>query len=183
MRSAASRVCSVPNCGRRVNRREWCEAHYERWRTTGDVHAEIPIGNMVKGNRKGDAAGYDAIHVRLRISRGKASDFACVDCGRPAANWSYNGDDPNEKAELRRGKRPRWYSTDPSFYVPRCVKCHNTHDGHFGQSHACAKFSDMQVAALRAAYAAGEDAASLARRFGISQTHAWNIANGRSRTR
>jgi hypothetical protein len=124
---------------------------------------------------------YGTVHWRLAINRGRASEFACVDgCGRPAAQWSYIGGDPNEKV------RPEGYrfSLDLGYYVPRCAPCHNTHDGHFGQSHGSAKMiSDVQVAELRTAYSAGETAASLGRRFGISQNYAWAIANGRYRTR
>lgn len=36
--------CSVDGCDRDVSSRGWCSAHYERWRSKGDVFAHVPIG-------------------------------------------------------------------------------------------------------------------------------------------
>lgn len=36
-------ACSVEGCGRPVQARGWCAAHYKRWQTTGDVQAGTPI--------------------------------------------------------------------------------------------------------------------------------------------
>jgi hypothetical protein len=38
------RSCSVSTCDRRATTRGWCTAHYQRWRSTGDVRADVPIG-------------------------------------------------------------------------------------------------------------------------------------------
>ena len=35
--------CSIDGCSRAVLSRGWCEAHYARWRATGDVRADTPI--------------------------------------------------------------------------------------------------------------------------------------------
>ena len=35
--------CSVQDCDRGAFARGWCQAHYSRWRTTGDVQADEPI--------------------------------------------------------------------------------------------------------------------------------------------
>lgn len=37
------RTCSVLTCDGPVNARGWCSGHYARWRTTGDVQADIPL--------------------------------------------------------------------------------------------------------------------------------------------
>jgi hypothetical protein len=62
---------------------------------------------------KGDDAKYCAIHLWIHRNIGKASDFACVDCGKRAQDWS-NID--------------HHYSRDPEDYVPRCKKCHAKYD-------------------------------------------------------
>jgi len=67
--------------------------------------------------------GYKAAHLRIRTDRGPASDYQCIDCAGPAAEWSYSGNDASE-IESRVGP----YSLDPTFYDPRCVSCHRKHD-------------------------------------------------------
>lgn len=77
-------------------------------------------------------------------------------------------------------------NTDLHRYAPRCQDCHTVFDGvsgwwPAGESHPNAKLSDEQVAALRAARAAGESLSSLARRFGLSESHVWAICANRAR--
>ena len=52
-----------------------------------------------------------------------------------------------------------------------------------GERHGMAKLSDADVDVIRAAYAAGDSRAELARRFGISTNTVFNIGTGRSRKR
>ncbi len=49
-----------------------------------------------------------AIHRRIHRSKGKASQFPCYDCGKPARDWS-----------SQTGK----YDKNDEF-VPRCRSCH-----------------------------------------------------------
>jgi hypothetical protein len=67
------------------------------------------------------------MHRRVRNLRGSASGYDCIGCGQPAAEWSYEGNDP---AEVRDPRTPGYgpYSTDPQFYLPRCISCHRLHD-------------------------------------------------------
>jgi hypothetical protein len=74
---------------------------------------------------KGDEVGFGSLHKRLRKNRGLASQYSCVDCGEPAAQWSYDHTDPNEKI-AKAGPHP--YSTDPNRYHPRCKSCHKKFD-------------------------------------------------------
>lgn len=39
----AKRTCSVKDCDRPARKRGWCEAHYHRWKQTGDVGAAVPL--------------------------------------------------------------------------------------------------------------------------------------------
>lgn len=39
----AKSTCSVPGCDSIVNARGLCGGHYMRWRTTGDVRADVPL--------------------------------------------------------------------------------------------------------------------------------------------
>lgn len=36
-------ICSVATCERPAKSRGWCHAHYQRWRSTGDVRAHVPL--------------------------------------------------------------------------------------------------------------------------------------------
>lgn len=67
------------------------------------------------------------MHDRLGNMLGPAKAHLCVDCGGRAAEWSYKGSDPSEKTDPRRPDAGP-YSTDPEFYVPRCVSCHRRFD-------------------------------------------------------
>lgn len=67
--------------------------------------------------------GYGGLHNHLRKARGRAREHACVDCGETADHWSYDHDCPEERVELRGGKRVP-YSLDLNRYQPRCQSCH-----------------------------------------------------------
>lgn len=79
-------------------------------------------------HRRIDNAGYYAAHDRLRQDQGPASDHACADCGGPAAEWSYNHDDPDERVQCCRRAFGAPFSLNPQHYSPRCVACHRVFD-------------------------------------------------------
>lgn len=43
MRSDSQKNCKVETCERKARARGWCDAHYARWMTHGDVQADVPI--------------------------------------------------------------------------------------------------------------------------------------------
>lgn len=60
---------------------------------------------------------YLQIHGEVRCKRGKADTHNCIDCGKPAKDWSHK------------------HNTDPQNimnYDPRCRSCHNLYDGPRG---------------------------------------------------
>ena len=69
---------------------------------------------------KGDDAGYQAMHLRL----GRAASHRCIDCGLPAADWSYAHGCPDEIVQP--GRPP--YCPHPTHYEPRCRVCHKAYD-------------------------------------------------------
>ena len=77
---------------------------------------------------RGDDCGYGGAHDRVtRMWGAPASAWSCADCGGPAAHWSYDHADPDEKsAEVNDCVLP--YSLKPSHYQPRCVPCHKRFD-------------------------------------------------------
>lgn len=41
------RTCSVRGCDREYLARGWCNAHYHRWKATGDVEADRPVREVI----------------------------------------------------------------------------------------------------------------------------------------
>lgn len=60
-------------------------------------------------------------HDRLRKERGSASDHPCVDCGKPAQEWSWDNGSSEDYGTKAIGK-----SFDE--YSPRCKSCHRIKD-------------------------------------------------------
>jgi len=125
---AAPRTCVVDGCDfdEAVKRLQLCSTHYARWRSTGD-----PLGlrEHRRGNPRRAFVGNDAAHARVIHDRGRASTHQCIDCGQPAAHWSYDHADPDELA-ADRGP----YSLDGEHYQPRCALCHKRFDNaHAGR--------------------------------------------------
>lgn len=107
----------------------------------GSPEREVDVDNLRSGNttscgcsrkaprpaRRSAVVAYTGMHTRLNRERGKASSHACVDCGQPAREWSYDHDDPDEVRGVHRGT-PVVYSLDVARYSPRCSSCHNDLD-------------------------------------------------------
>lgn len=74
-----------------------------------------------------DELTWSAIHQRVRKTFGKAREYDCVDCGKRAAHWSYNHQDPNERLDEVAGYVIP-VGTSIEFYEPRCVPCHKRLD-------------------------------------------------------
>lgn len=73
---------------------------------------------------RGDSAGYDAVHARLKEWFGPASTLTCADCGVPAHDWSYCGTCDAEQVAANGCS----YCSHPEHYAPRCVSCHRKFD-------------------------------------------------------
>jgi hypothetical protein len=99
----------------------------------------------------------DVLHHRVRKARGPAGNYACVDCGVAAEDWSTV--DP---------------STDDVWvrFQARCRKCHRRYDGAIGEGSPKAKLTAEKVRQLRARRADGLTYQQLADEFGISDVSA-----------
>lgn len=65
--------------------------------------------------------GYQARHLRL----GRAADRLCVDCQKPAEEWSYVGGCPQE---LHDKNHQSPYCLHDDHYSPRCRRCRRRYD-------------------------------------------------------
>lgn len=45
----ANATCSIDGCGNPSRSRGWCASHYDRWRRTGDVRADVPLVPRLRG--------------------------------------------------------------------------------------------------------------------------------------
>lgn len=45
-------ICKVEGCDRIVAYKKLCDAHYQRWKRTGDVMADVPINLRVRNCRR-----------------------------------------------------------------------------------------------------------------------------------
>lgn len=112
--------CAITGCGREVDSRGWCTAHYARWRRTGSTGTKpIGISGPLHPCWRGGDAAYTTVHNRLSRS-GPARLHPCARCGEQAAEWAYDKADPDER--LSPGGLP--YSTDLNHYIPLCKPCH-----------------------------------------------------------
>jgi hypothetical protein len=123
--------CSVDGCEGRAKARSLCAKHYLRWFHHGDPLTVKPAtgGSMpaeLHPRWVGDAGGYHTAHNRVVAARGRAGDYDCEDCGSPAAHWSYDHRDLDE-----RWSRLGPYSLKREHYRPRCVSCHKRLDLSF----------------------------------------------------
>lgn len=118
-------ICQFDECDTKARAHAYCSKHLARWLKHGDPSIVLPItGRPTIGTNP----GWSAIHKRLSRTRGSAKRQTCVDCAEPAAEWSYDGTDPDPLFGLAGNKTPMPYSLDLSRYVPRCVPCHRAFD-------------------------------------------------------
>lgn len=125
-------VCVIDGCDKLdMGWSGLCGKHYARQKRNGHPLA-LRGGPVVKRGAEhpnwcGDDVTYGGVHQRVRKARGVAKNYLCIDCGKPARDWSYDHTDPNQKYDDD-GEVLRPYSTDISRYVPRCVPCHRIFD-------------------------------------------------------
>jgi hypothetical protein len=121
-------ACSIEECEGIAEKRGWCVRHYMLWWRYGDPtlaprHGyRYPVG-PAHPMWRGDDVGWSGVHNRLRSLFGKAAEHRCTDCHGPAAEWSYDNSDPDERPSAHGP-----YSLDLSRYTPRCVTCHRRFD-------------------------------------------------------
>ncbi|MDT0211214.1 hypothetical protein [Curtobacterium sp. BRD11] len=101
-----------------------CATHDRRVRKTGDPHDRGYLGGRPL---IGEHPTWAAIHKRLYRSRGPAKKYTCVDCGRRAQEWSYDGKDDNQLIGRAHGFDLA-YSLNLDHYEPRCISCHRIFD-------------------------------------------------------
>lgn len=103
-----------------------CECGATTYVEAGALNAgyKRSCGNPLLHHRV-ETPSYRALHTRIATERGKASNYACADCGEPAHEWAYDHSDPDE---VTTDGRHQPYSYDINHYQPRCKPCHRRQD-------------------------------------------------------
>jgi hypothetical protein len=70
-------ICAVEGCERDAKSRGWCHAHYQRWRSHGDVRADLPLRaagvcEVADCDRRRFARGHCSTHYRRLMTTGDA---------------------------------------------------------------------------------------------------------------
>jgi NAD-dependent SIR2 family protein deacetylase len=104
---------------------------------------------------------YKSRHIRVRKARGKASEQACVDCGKPAREWSQTHSTTGQ---------------EPEHYQPRCRKCHAAYD-QSGEDNSSAKLTEARVRGIRASV--GANGRELAEIHGVTQMTISRVLRGK----
>jgi hypothetical protein len=129
----------------------------------GQRSCSRPCGyQLARAARRAPNPSHDVWHHRVTQARGPASGYACVDCGKPAQDWS-TVDPSSDDIWVR--------------FQPRCRRCHRHYDGAVGEGHPRAKLTSGKVRELRARRADGLTYRQLAAEFGISDVSACAAVN------
>jgi hypothetical protein len=117
---------------------------------------------LARAARQAPSPSYSVWHHRVNKARGPASGYSCVDCGKPAQDWS-TADPSSDDIQVR--------------FQPRCRRCHRFFDGAVGAGNRRAKLTSEKVRQLRARRADGLTYQQLAAEFGISDMSACAAVN------
>lgn len=184
-RGPLGRTCVIDTCARPPASRAatMCRMHQERSLRTGRPEIDSRRG-AANENWTGDQVTYRALHKRLARARGKADQYTCVDCGRPAQQWAYDNTDPNPRESMQNGSLVQ-FSNDLNRYQPMCRRCHKNHDNNDrvssgrpwnkqtarGTANARAKLSPDQVREIRrrAQESPRVNVSALSREFGVAR--------------
>lgn len=118
------KICNHPDCDGLHFARRLCRKHYERAKLAGTWDDLPPAGY-------GNPCSSVTAHRRVKRMWGPAGNYPCVECGGMAAQWAYDGADPDQNfgPVSNRGSHT-WmaWSAYPEFYMPMCARCHTARD-------------------------------------------------------
>lgn len=121
--------CEYPGCTKPDKSAGLCSMHAARKARHGDPSIKIAPEDrkLLTGtdhpNWIGDQISYAGAHRRVRAAKGPASNYTCLHCHKPAEQWAYDNQDPDERTV---GKQR--FSVDLRRYIPLCVPCHSPFD-------------------------------------------------------
>ena len=123
------RICEIENCDGEYHAKNLCKSHYNKqW-----MENRLGKGAVEEGAQNVKSIiSYDAAHYRVRVAKGKASDYKCVDCPEQAHEWSLNEESEHLLIQASGHQAGRKFSTNIEDYEPRCRSCHKKYDAIHG---------------------------------------------------
>lgn len=118
--------CSVEDCNLDAFCKGFCRGHYNKqW-----LESRIGKGAVDENYRGKEArATYQSAHYRVRMAKGRAAEYPCVDdCGEQAEEWSLNEDSEELLIQATGRDAGMKFSMNIDDYEPRCRSCHKKYD-------------------------------------------------------
>lgn len=123
-----NQMCLVDGCKRMAERVDGlCRGCHGRRERNGTFEYQN-TGERAYNWRSDEEMNYKTIHQRVKTKRGKASNYACIDCNKTAFHWSYSHASKNERLVPHENGALVPVGTDIYDYDPRCVPCHKKFD-------------------------------------------------------
>jgi hypothetical protein len=115
-------TCFIDGCTTKVKARSMCNTHYQAWWKLQPVENRNPN----KGRPRKQTVSYWGMHSRVRLAKGSASNYPCIDCNKPANDWTHNYYCEDVLYGKGRKNRPNLnpYCLHLEHYEPRCTPCH-----------------------------------------------------------
>ena len=113
------RYCDAPGCNNKHYANGWCSKHRMRMKRHGTLE-------NINSNPRTSTPKYKAVHRRIMISKGKASEYLCIACGDPAQDWALIEERVKELVYCEDEGWP--YSYDINDYEPMCKSHHKRMD-------------------------------------------------------
>ena len=96
-------------------------------RSCGCLQKEIASARAKARFPRTETPTYVTAHRWIWDANGPAAEHECVQCGKTAQDWAYDGEDPLEVIAQFTHKG-LVYSLNPNHYKPMCKKCHCAFD-------------------------------------------------------
>lgn len=115
-------------------------------RSCGCLQKEIASARAKARFPRTEAPTYATAHSWIWDTKGPAAEHQCVQCGKTAQDWAYDGEDPLEVVAQFTHKGLA-YSLNPDHYQPMCKPCHSAFDAQARRDRKSAAEADRLLKA------------------------------------
>lgn len=105
---AQAKLCAVDGCGKVAAKRQWCEAHYRKWKKYGD-----PLGT---------GSILPRVHLTCSVKGCETKHFARGLCRRHYIRWWSNGSTETKSGRAGRLEALKFISDNVSYQGDECLE-------------------------------------------------------------